>query len=121
MDVRLGWPMWVGIVVDDVKAARAFYRDTLGFAETVADEDWVQFDLGGNQVELLGRSSLPPSTALGYQVSFAVEDIEAARAELLAAGVAPIGEIESSSDGRYRWCEFRDPEGNVFGITHRYE
>ena len=117
--MKLGWPMWIGVVVDDFEAERRFYRDTLGLAETEASEGWAQFDVGGNLFELMPRSSLPPNDERGYQVSFAVEDIEAARVQLLEAGVTPIGEIEGGLDAPYRWCSFRDPEGNVFGITQR--
>jgi predicted enzyme related to lactoylglutathione lyase len=119
MDVRLGWPIWAGIVVDDLVTARRFYRDALGFAETAAGEDWAQLEVDGNQIELLLRSTLPPDTPAGYQMSFGVADLEAARAALLEAGVTARGGIETSSDGRHRWCEFVDPEGNVFGVTQR--
>ena len=117
--MKLGWPMFIGVVVDDFEAERRFYRDTLGLAETEASDGWAQFDVGGNLFELMPRSSLPPNDERGYQVSFAVEDIEAARVQLLEAGVTPIGEIEGGPDSAYRWCSFRDPEGNVFGITQR--
>ena len=119
MDARLVWPVWIGGVVDDVEAERRFYRDTLGLMETDASEGWAQFEVGGNLFELMPRSSLPPYQALGYQVSFTVEDIEAARTHLLEAGVEALSEIEGEQGSPYRWCYFRDPEGNVFGITQR--
>ena len=75
--------------------------------------------VGGKLFELVPRGSLPPYDARGYQVSFAVEDIEAARTQLVEAGVQPLSEIEGGPDSPYRWCSFRDPEGNVFGITQR--
>ncbi len=120
MNTRLAWPIWIGVVVDDFEAQRRFYRDTLGFVETAASEGWAQFDVGGDLFELMPRGSLPPYDARCYQVSFAVEDIEAARIQLVEAGVKPLSEIEGGPDSPYRWCYFRDPEGNVFGITQRY-
>ena len=117
--MKLEWPIWIGVVVDDFEAARRFYRDTLGLSETEASDGWAQFDVGGNLFELVPCSSLPPNDERGFQVSFAVEDIHAARTQLLEAGVTPIGGIEGGPDSAYRWCSFRDPEGNVFGITQR--
>jgi predicted enzyme related to lactoylglutathione lyase len=119
VQTRLGWPTWVGVVVDDFEAERRFYRDTLGFRETEASEGWAQFDVGGNMFELMPRGAGAPYEARGYQVSFAVEDIEAARAQLVEAGVTPLSEVEGGPETPDRWCSFRDPEGNVFGITQR--
>ena len=119
MNTKLAWPLWIGVVVDDFEAEQRFYRDTLGLVETRASEGWAQFDVGGNLFELMTRDSLPPYDARGYQVSFAVEDIEAARTQLVEAGVKPLSQIEGGPDSPYRWCSFRDPEGNVFGITQR--
>ena len=119
MNARLSWPIWVGVVVDDFEAQRRFYRDTLGFVETDASDGWAQFDVDGNLFELMPRGSDPPFETRSYQVSFAVEDIEGARNELIAPGVTPLGEIEGGPDQPYRWCYFRGPEGNAFGITQR--
>lgn len=121
MNPRLAWPIWIGVVVDDFEIQRRFYRDTLGLVETAASEGWAQFDVGGNLFELMPRGSIAPFHTRSYQVSFAVEDIEGARIELIEAGVTPLGEIEGGPDQPYRWCYFRDLEGNVFGITQRYQ
>ena len=58
MPSDLGWPAWVGVVVEDLERERAFYRDVLGFAEVDAGEDWVQFSLGDRRLfELVGRGA----------------------------------------------------------------
>ncbi len=46
-----------------------------------------------------------------------VDDIHAARDELLRRGVAPVTDVKGADDAR--WAYFRDPEGNVFEITER--
>ena len=48
-----------------------------------------------------------------------VDDIRAARDELLAEGVELVTDIVRASEGEARWAYFRDPEGNVFEITQR--
>jgi predicted enzyme related to lactoylglutathione lyase len=113
----LGWPMWVGLVVDDLERQRRFWGDLLGLPEASAGSDYVQFDMGGGRVfELLLRSELPQYDEPRFQIGFAVEDIATARAHLLRAGVEPLTEIEG---GESTWAYFRDPEGNVFEITQR--
>ncbi len=113
----LGWPMWVGVVVDDLERQRRFWGDLLGVPEAGSAPDYVQFEMGGGRIfELVQRSELAQYDGLRFQVGFAVDDIEDARGRLIEAGVEPLTEIEGEES---RWAYFRDPEGNVFEITQR--
>jgi catechol 2,3-dioxygenase-like lactoylglutathione lyase family enzyme len=115
---KLGWPTWIGVVVDDLDAQRRFYRDVLGLEETGGGDDWVHFDFGGKLLELLQRdASVPQYDARRVQVGFTVEDIHAARDQLAAAGAELISDVEGGPRSGNLWCYFRDPEGNVFEIT----
>jgi catechol 2,3-dioxygenase-like lactoylglutathione lyase family enzyme len=116
---ELHWPTWVGVVADDLEAQRRFYRDVLGLRERDSGDDWLQFDLDGKTFELVARSDVPQYDRRRYQVGFAVGDLRAARAELIARGVEAISEIEGDPDAGAAWCYFRDPEGNVFELTQR--
>jgi predicted enzyme related to lactoylglutathione lyase len=117
---ELRWPNWVGIVVEDIQAQRAFYREVLGFKELLVGDGWVQFDMGfPNVLELLERSAEPQYDRPRYQVGYAVEDIRSAREELVARGATPISEIEGEPESNGYWTYFRDPEGNVFEISQR--
>ena len=119
-DSGLGWPNWIGVVVDDLEAQRRFYRETLGLTEVAAGEGWVHFDMGfPNLLELLQRSSEPQYDRTRYQVGFATDDIEAARANLVARGVEAVTEIEGGPDAQGYWCYFRDAEGNLFELSQR--
>jgi catechol 2,3-dioxygenase-like lactoylglutathione lyase family enzyme len=119
-EIELGWPVWIGVVTDDLEAQQRFYRDVLGLRELEAGDDWVQFDLGERRkLELLARSDLPQYDQPRVQVGFAVTDIRAAAAELQARGVERISEIEGGPDSGQYWCYFRDPEGNVFELAQR--
>jgi len=114
---RLEWPTWIGVVADNLEVQRRFYRDTLGFTEAGAGAGWVHFDVNGRLLEVIQRTRDPEYDAPRYQVGFTVDDIQTARAELVAAGVEPLTDIEGGPESPNRWCYFRDPEGNLFEIT----
>lgn len=112
----LGWPRWVGVVSEDLQGQRAFYRDVLGFRERDAGEGYVLFDVEGNILELLQRSDEPQYERRGVTVGFRVEDIRAARQELIDRGVEAVTGIEGPAEGQV-WAYFRDPEGNLFELV----
>jgi catechol 2,3-dioxygenase-like lactoylglutathione lyase family enzyme len=121
--MRLSWPTWIGVVVDDLETQRRFYRDKLGFGETGGSEGWVHLEVpGGGLFELIQREPSPQYESKRYQVGFTVEDIRVAREELIRQGVEPISEIEGEESGSSNmWCYFRDAEGNVFEVTQWLE
>lgn len=114
---RLEWPTWIGVVAKNLEVQRRFYREILGFQETEAGDGWVQFDVSGHMFEVIQLTDDEEYNAARYQVGFTVDDIEAARAELIAACVEPLTEVEGGPESRNRWCYFRDPEGRVFEVT----
>jgi catechol 2,3-dioxygenase-like lactoylglutathione lyase family enzyme len=114
----LGWPVWVGVVTEDLQSQRTFYRDVLGLQEHDAGEDFVIFDVDGHILELLARSDAPQYAERSVCVGFLVEDIEAAREELLRRGVEPVTGVEGPAEGQY-WTYFRDGEGNLFELVQR--
>lgn len=119
--MTLHWPSWIGVVAEDLGRQRRFYRDVLGFTEVAQGPDWVQFDLGDDQLlEVVQRSRQRQYGEARYQVGYAVEDIEAARDHLVSRGVQPLTDLAGSAAGSGRWCYFRDAEGNVFELKeHR--
>jgi len=117
-EIELRFPRWIGVVCADLEAQRRFYRDILGLRETGEGDDWIQFDLGpGVTFEIVAQSADPEYDQPRYQVGFVVDDIRAAREELLARGVEPVTDIKGSVS---YWAYFHDPEGNVFEITERH-
>lgn len=116
----VGWPNWIGVVVNDLEAQRRFYRDTLGLHELGTGQGWVHFDMGfPNILELLERSDEPEYDRVRYQVGYAVDDIDSVRERLIRRGATAITEIDGGPDSQGRWAYFRDPEGNVFEISER--
>ena len=79
-------------------------------------------DSAGPTLEIFNYSQLengpaPKVNRPGFShIAFAVESVDAARAEFLAAGGSPIGDVvtlTTSTGATVRWCYVADPEGNI--------
>ena len=135
----------VGIVVDDLKAAIAFFAE-LGLelegeatvegesVDRVVGLDGVRSDVammrtpdGHGRLEL-SKFHTPPATAaepnapvnrLGMgRIMFAVDDIDATVARLQAHGAELVGEVVQYED-TYRLCYLRGPEGIVIALAEQ--
>ena len=109
---------WLGIPVDDVDAAIAFFSGQLGIEVELRDGDFAVLRLpSGQTVELFGPSQRgQPQFVSGPITGFEVDDVRAARAELEADGVEFIGPVHPGDDGR-AWSHFFGPEGQVYELT----
>ena len=115
----LGWPTWIGVVVDDLEGQRRFWGEMLGVAEDHAGPDFAHFTMPTGQVfEVIERSELPEYNGRRFQVGFEVDDITSVREELIRRGMKPISEI-MEPDSLDPWAYFQDLEGNVFEIKQR--
>ena len=94
--------------VRDLDAARAFYKDKLGFAETFADGDgtWAKLERNGMEI---GLAPGEPQEDGGV-AHVDVEDVKAAAEELRQAGVE-IG-VVFELHGEIRILDVFDPDGN---------
>jgi catechol 2,3-dioxygenase-like lactoylglutathione lyase family enzyme len=119
MDMKLEL---VILPVSDVDRAKEFYRDRLGFTEDLdvrpaAGVRVVQLTPPGSACSVGIGAGLPvyddmaPGSVRGLHL--VVDDIEAARAGLVAAGV-DVGEVQDVGGG-VRYAGFADPDGN--GLT----
>jgi catechol 2,3-dioxygenase-like lactoylglutathione lyase family enzyme len=135
----------VGVVVDDLAAATAFFVE-LGLelhGEASVEGGWVDRVVGldGIRAEIAmletpdghGRLELskfhapagpggdrhaPANTPGIRHVSFAVDDIDASLAGLRARGAQLVGEVERYKDS-YRLCYVRGPEGIIVELAER--
>ena len=135
----------VGIVVDDMRRAIAFFAE-LGLellGETSVDGDWVDRIVGlegievdsammgtpdGNgRIELVSFNSPPtapgdptaPANAPGLRhLAFVVDDIEDTVARLRPHGGELVGEIEDYRNV-FRLCYLRGPEGMIVELAQR--
>lgn len=104
---------YLGIIVNDIAAATAFYRDTLGLVIDEAESVpgfFTQFKLAGDTTLALQAVSEAPD-GQGFQPGLLVENIDALYAEWQAKGVALLGEPTDRPFGRT--FLFRTPEGHV--------
>ena len=108
----------VSLWAEDVAGAAHFYRDVLGLKLRTHDQHRPHFDLGGIYLVILkGRPLLPldPIPARFPIVAFAVEDLDAAVANLRAQHVDLPWGVEE--DARSRWAMLRDPAGNLIELV----
>lgn len=107
--------MTVQLQVDDLTAARDFFGLLLGSAaEFEPHEDFLEWRVvPGSEVwiQVVGVRTVQP---LGTRLRVRVDDVHAARARLLAAGVDTVGEV-TTLPGVVRWIDVRDPWGNPLG------
>jgi len=112
----------IAILTDDYERSKQFYTEVLGFAiirETYRKErNSYKLDLsiaGKYQIELFSfpdyreRGSYPEAKGLRH-LAFAVEDVEAAAAELYARGI-PVEPVRIDELTEKKFVFFTDPNG----------
>ena len=113
---------FVSVPVQDLDRASAFYGETLGLRRNPnSSERWVEFETGNVTIALISPAALGPDfepRANQMPIAFRVDDVEAAKAKLEAAGVEfPNGLIDS---GVCHIAPFHDPDGNALQLHRRY-
>jgi catechol 2,3-dioxygenase-like lactoylglutathione lyase family enzyme len=133
----------VGIVVDDLEAALAFFVElglelegeatvegrwvdrVVGLDDVRADIAMVRTPDGHSRLELtkfhtptaVGAEPNAPANTLGIRrIMFAVDDIEDVLARLRAHGAELVGEVEQYENS-YRLCYVRGPEGILVALA----
>ena len=97
--------------VSDLGAARVFYTEILGFAESFVDEDerWVALDRGATEIAI-GEGDPEPPEEEGLVATIDVEDVKAERERLDTAKVQ-VGTV-LELHGTMRLVDVFDPDGN---------
>lgn len=129
------WKLEVVVVpVTDVDVAKQFYGEQVGF---VVDLDHqvsdavriVQLTPPGSGCSIViskGMSEMAPGTLKGLQL--VVDDVAAAREQLVAGGVASVSPVQHFEDGVLAdgpggdWNSFiffSDPDGNAWSVQQR--
>jgi predicted enzyme related to lactoylglutathione lyase len=109
----------IAIPVSDVDRAKRFYTEQAGFNadhdHVVSDEiRFVQLTPPGSACSIAlgkGITETPPGSVQGVQM--VVDDIHAARAELVERGVE-VGEVQDFPWGSFVF--FSDPDGNGWAV-----
>ena len=118
-ELALGWPVWLGVVCEDLQAQRRFCRDVLALNELQSGDDFVMFDLDGRLLELLAKAPQPQYDRRRVSFAFAVADSQSARVTLIERGVEPVTEIEGGPESMPYWAYSKDADGNLFELVQR--
>jgi len=129
MSAAGSWPKGVAAItlfVEDLDAARRFYRDVFQVEVLVEDDDSTAFRFGNTIVNLLKASAADelvapaavggPETGARLVFTIDVNDVDATCAELAARGVELLNGPIDRPWG-VRTASFRDPGGHIWEIA----
>jgi catechol 2,3-dioxygenase-like lactoylglutathione lyase family enzyme len=115
------------LFVEDLDAAKQFYREVFGLPVKFEDADSAVFDFGGTIINLLKDSAahelVEPAAVAGreagsrFQLTLHVDDVDATCAELETRGVELLNGPMDRPWG-VRTASFRDPGGHIWEIAH---
>jgi catechol 2,3-dioxygenase-like lactoylglutathione lyase family enzyme len=107
---------WLGVGVEDFPAAIAFFTGVLGLRLLSAEDRGVAIlrVSDGQLLEVFGPGTKGYELTSPPVAAFEVDDVVAARDELLAKGVEVIGDIGAWNG--FEWAYFRGPAGHIFSI-----
>ena len=110
---------WLGLRTKQFDEMVTFFRDVMGMQPIRDEPEIAGFQLtGGTQIELYRpEEEFHSFFTTGPVVAFRVDDVDAARTTMEAAGIEFIGPIQR--DGSTSWNHFRAPDGTVFEISSK--
>jgi catechol 2,3-dioxygenase-like lactoylglutathione lyase family enzyme len=111
---------FVSFLTQDIQRAKQFYAETLGFEIETEGESDMEFRCGQVTLDIFNPASIgQPFAPSPAGLALRVPDVEAARAELEAKGVAFDGETITTSVCKQAW--FKDPDGNSLMLHRRFD
>jgi catechol 2,3-dioxygenase-like lactoylglutathione lyase family enzyme len=123
------WPRGIGAItlfVEDLDAAKRFYREVFGLPVAFEDDASAVYKFGDVMVNLLrateARELIEPATVASpdagsrIQLTIHVDDVDATSAELAARGVELLNGPMDRPWG-IRTATFRDPGGHIWEIA----
>jgi lactoylglutathione lyase len=125
--MRLDAPDYVVLVVADLDRALAFYTGVLGLPLGHRSGPYAQLDTGVTRVALYTRDAMADTLGIGtlaapdprapaFELGFKVADVDAAYAELAAAGAEPVTAPTDRPWGQ-RTAYVRDPDGHLIELA----
>jgi predicted enzyme related to lactoylglutathione lyase len=117
------------LFVKNVSVMARFYRDVLGLSSVAdSDDNWQVYSAGGFEValhqipkpwcdEIVITDPPTPREESPHKLIFLVDDLVAARDELIERGAHIMDNKFLNPSGQLLRCDFLDPEGNVFQVT----
>jgi len=111
---------FVSFLTQDLVRARHFYVDVLGLEVETEGESDMELRAGQVTLDIFDPSSIGQAFASSPAgLALRVGDVDEARSELEAKGVAFDGETIATSVCKQAW--FRDPDGNALMLHRRYD
>jgi catechol 2,3-dioxygenase-like lactoylglutathione lyase family enzyme len=125
----VSWPKGISAItlfVEDLAAARQFYREVFGLSVTFEDDDSTVFNFGNTIVNLLKTTAArelidpapvaPREAGSRLQLTIDVDNVDAMCAELAKRGVELLNGPMDRPWG-VRTASFRDPGGHIWEIA----
>jgi len=116
---------WHGVTLepDQFSAMKKLCREVLGLTPMIEQDGWTLFPMqNGTVLDLFEPDSeLIPAYGLndGIVFGFRVDDIDAAAAELRAAGCELLCDVQRIPEMNYAYLHFKGPDGRVYGINEQ--
>ena len=117
---------YIILIVDDLNRALDFYTQVLGLKPGHRSGDYAQLNTGVTRIGFYTRPAMEKvvgfclkaasQSAPGFELGFKVPDVDAAYAELLAAGASPVTEPTTRPWGQ-RTAYIRDPDGYLIELA----
>jgi len=104
------------ISVSDLDRALALYRDVLRLSVNTLTPPIARLQTDGPSVEVMLHERLPTPGDAGVAPSFAVDDVDAATSEAVAAGAIVLDAPTDQPWGE-RQSVLRDPDGHVICLV----
>ena len=106
---------WVGVGTNHYEETFRFFTEVMGLkVATCGDRQAILHIAEGQQLEIFGRDGPGKSRNSPPTVAFEVDDVVAAREELIAAGIELIGDVGHWNG--FEWQYFRSPDGHIFEV-----
>ena len=111
---------FIAIPTRDFVPAVEFYAGVLGLEKS---KQWgnmpgQEFETGNLTLAIMQSDAFGIPFSTGAPIALRVDDVAAAREELEAAGIA--FEADNIDSGVCHMAYFKDPDGNILMLHHRY-
>jgi catechol 2,3-dioxygenase-like lactoylglutathione lyase family enzyme len=111
---------FVSVLTQDLQRAKGFYTETLGLEVESEGASDMELRCGQVTLDVFDPSSIgQPFAPSPAGIALRVDDVDAARAELEAKGVAFDGETITTDVCKQAW--FKDPDGNALMLHRRFD
>jgi len=108
--------VWMGVQTERFEEMRSFLETLLGTPPPVVEPGFALWDLPSGDLVELFEQGRKPTFGEGPVVGFLVDDLDAARGALEAAGASVVSGYGPNDDG-YEAVHFRAPDGNVYEVV----